>query len=644
MTTPRRARLTLAKADARRKKQLSRGKEALERGLRRGNVEQVLEALGMLPKEALAPRLAELRSLLVPALRADLRTQNAAAAKHWLAALQRDAELLERLGAADDEQVWSLLWASIKASNYTLAQRLWAPLRERVERQAPEAARSVDAFIESRGRPEPEAIVHLEDPDLERLGFEPTRAAARSRIAPPPEQPEAAEQQLLELSVAQPWASFAASAERWLSSGAPELAARVAVVAAELAVLELLTGKSARASASLEPARLVVAADRRLAELAATSAGALDPAYAARMDAALALTVRVALGALARPGQQHLGGEIAASVIRRALRLPGSTRALAAAVARLAEQSSLTRLGEVLPELNAAVADPKLWVRSVLALDRVEEQRALHGRRPREATWKWIEQSVRAHLSQPRELAQAIAALSEPDRGRFFSTLEEVLPPALQAELVLALWPEAAAQAQGALVALARQALHESTSEFLCGECDLAHPIELTRFADLTPRGQELFARLEPLVLPHDELFLMLALDRAADRRAARATLEAFLPADAPIDNYLIAIRQAKRLGIGAKPFRERLAAQFAGHLPALSRGFDLASAWFGGRSAVGKQMAQLFIEAARATERLGHTDEELLRLARRVTGVDRQRSRKPSQPAQLQLDLGGVT
>ncbi|HKY40641.1 MAG TPA: DUF6109 family natural product biosynthesis protein [Polyangiaceae bacterium] len=636
----------MSKADARRDKQLKRELENLERGLRRGSAELVLTAIAELSGAALASKLAEpARALLASDLEAACRKRDIARLSSWVRALGRDSSLLERWGAASDEQIWVLLWTSVKAQSYRQAEGLWGTLADRVRADAPELAIAIEAIIRSRGSPDPALVPMLGPVDGDLLGIEPLRPRRSQAELTLPVEPAEAEARLLEARATASWSSFVASARHWLLSASPACAARLCAPLAELALLEWSEASQRGPAREQEVAGLVLAADRRLAELAHSHPALVEPSIRERLDRALSLLLRAAFSALLAAADQPVRGDWIPTTLARAQRLVSLKGAIATALSQLPSCQPLAPLAPQLQELHERAATPALWARAALALDYAAERRVERGGIPSDSAWNWITAGLRRHLAVPRELLSALSTLAPRERTRLLDLLEAVLEPELGVQVVEALFQHADTQDRPLLLSLARSALAQAADLPFCEECGVyhlsSHTGELHAFVTRSQRGLTLARRLSSLLLSHDEIFLQIALAYASSAKEQRQVLERYLAPGVPIDNYVDALEHARRLKLSPKPFLERLREAFAGQLSSLSRGFQLSLQRSGSRRSTSRELAELLLSAAdqSAPEALSTATRRQLQLARRIARGSRKRSNQPPR----QLSLAGV-
>jgi len=631
----------LSKADAKRKKLHQRELENLERGLRRGSLELVLDALPELSEAAYAAKLSVVRALLMPKLEAACRGRDASALQLWLRALGREPKLFERLAVNDDELIWTLLWTALRAQNYSLSAQLWGSVAERLRDRTPASARAIDALIATRGHPDPELVPVMQRAADERLGLELVRPGRASTATPMPTDPGDVEPRLVEVRASEPWSSFAATAREWLARAPAVCAAQLCVTVAEFALLELGDAPCVATDREQQSSALVLAADRRFTELSKSETA--SPALQARLDQALALTLRTAFARLCAAPDAGASADWIAATIRQALRLPRLRTAIVSALSQSVACSKLVPFVRLLQELHAEGPSPTLWVRAALALDLAAERRVRLGRGVSDASWDWVTSNLERHLAAPRELASAIATLSDLDRHRLFEMLEELLEPERAVDFIFVLWNAAEGRQREPLIRLGRTALALAADQDFCEDCGKYHFLEEgsrhQREKPLFSRAEELLSRLAPLLLVHDELVLKLVLGRANGRREQRAVLDRYLAPGVPIDNYLGALEHAGRLGLPRKPFREQLRARFSGQLSPLTRGFELALRDFGPRSTLSRELAELLVDAAdrERPELLSADTQRRLQFARVLV---RRSKKAPRATKQLSLPL----
>jgi len=226
-------------------KQSQRVTDELSRALEKRNGKVALDRFLALSDETRTPWRAPIASLVREALERDFRAQRWSDVMFWAARVRRDPLLLEeldepsRLGAR-----WALLWGVISSHQWgeachhleRLDETLAAPWKEALE-----------TLVLSEGRVAPENL-----PSLEAL-LEPTPPSGKPVERPAPARPlgppgsrEEVRTVVLVAYRTLSWPQFVQTMSQWTLSLDPSLAQPIRILAAELAVEQLLSEKRRR--------------------------------------------------------------------------------------------------------------------------------------------------------------------------------------------------------------------------------------------------------------------------------------------------------------------------------------------------------------------------------------------------------------
>lgn len=418
-----------------------RGAEALEKALRRGDLDLALSALAKLGEAVPAAATTALAPKLRRAI-GDAHRASQWARLHALAIQVQGLPGLLEVGAAPGEADgcrWALLWGCARSRDFGRARALLLELGDVLAR-CPALARYMDELVAGQGAVSDDALAALpaglrEGPDP-RLGYEPP--PARGKPAAPATVADARGAVLAAAAAG----ALGEALERWLEQASPDVAGAIRAAALPVARLELL--RRAAGGAPLAPAvRMLVAAADRDASIEAlrliSAAPSLDP-------------------------ERDVHGF--ALVVRALLRDPELRRPVAAWAARrtrgAARTTALARLHEQL--LEQVPDDLSLWAAvsatHVCAGDHPDDEPCDFGPPP---SWLWA--ALERIVADPTALERGWQALPPRDRSVVVRRLATA-PMPLAARVIERSWPRASPELRHELAHLLGElsAEHEEVS------------------------------------------------------------------------------------------------------------------------------------------------------------------------------------
>ena len=226
-------------------KQAQRVIDELNRALEKGDGKLALDRFLVLSDETRASWRAPIASLVGEGLEKDFRAQRWSDVMFWAARIRRDALLLDELDERRRLSArWALLWGSISSRQWVEASRhldllgrtLAAPWKEAIE-----------TLVLSEGRVAPEDMPSLEAVvSLTKLGQKPARRSTPKKAPASPASSEEVRPAMLVAYRTLPWPQFVETISQWTRVLEPSLAQPIRILAAELAVEQLLTEKRRR--------------------------------------------------------------------------------------------------------------------------------------------------------------------------------------------------------------------------------------------------------------------------------------------------------------------------------------------------------------------------------------------------------------
>jgi hypothetical protein len=491
-------------------RKVQRALDDLDRGLRRGDIDRAVAALGELP--------AELRATHAPPLRERFGAEVADAHRRrdWvrLAALGRGADGAPELLTGDaGGAAWALMWGCGRQNDLARARRMFARIEAETAAQAPSLARAVSAWLGGGDEPAAalDALPTLAMAQATRPGAGLPRAPATLAEVLPA---------VCALVTTQPWAVVEGTlGGRWTLDG--ELGAATRAAGFALAVRE----------------HLHRAAEGRAEAWAPLSLAARLAAAAPSRDEALEL-LRLTLPAAGRapdgPPKDLLHAVIRLGAWDAALR-PVVLSALATMAAQPEEWRASMALHRTVFEASKEV---EAWVAAVVAYYRRPEADDDAEAEP------WITDAIDPLVSDG-VLVSWLLARSPERRDVLKATFELMLPEEFE-RLSDRLWDRADDELRTALAGWMSVLIEEAPSDVFDG-FDL--PMGPLLSGALKTAQRAMLRRQEQRMLPYSEGFLRLTLALPTSDADARDAVARFVARGGTILRRLTALRMLHEIG-----------------------------------------------------------------------------------------------
>lgn len=638
------------------RKRRRRALSDLERGLARGDADLAADGLCALAADERAEHVPAVADIALASIERARARGEWSSLVRWAKRVEIEPRLLsvlDRERAADFR--WALVWGCGLSGEWRRAEASWAALarEEDARGRAPLLSGAMDRWLATRGAPElaPEVRERLALPAaVARLGIEPIRPRDPSEDAPLPTAPADAEgatiraRAMLGVAGLAAWVDRARSVHRGTASDDVALLARAYEVAAGLAMRDALL----RITEGASPAASLALFAKCAAESAASASDALvalrlcmqllQRGDVVARETLVPIVCAASSDETLRPLVERAITGLAGAVGKEDPRMDVLLAAVGALVSRAAGLGAATwATAAVLAYRRGAALEADAFRGrahgEARALARFSEQSA------------WIEARMGEAVADDAELGAWLRAADKRARADLFAFVGAVAPLDAAAGFVLVAARERDPWIRHDLVECVKDLLARSSMRY-CAECGVEHPpeIEIERFGDLRGKGRDLWARIEPAVVPLSHTFLAIASSRSVDAGTRRQIFERYLT-DAPTPMAwleAIALVGDGRPTTLERTLIDRMVARFAHDAEALAAGWVWVEENAARPEAFAKLAEALVFGAAASGTPLSASARAAAAKARRlIDGVER-RCRRRRRPHRAQGELFG--